>query len=107
MVSYSPNFIVASTGNITLKIDPAVVLATREYVEQRIMEELYKLDNKQSVRVATTANIALAGVQTIDGVVLVAAMPMPMPMLTPTPTPTLMPMPMPISLIRSIPPPSP
>ncbi|PKA79028.1 tail-collar fiber protein [Pseudomonas tolaasii NCPPB 2192] len=66
------NFIVASTGNITLKIDPAVVLATREYVEQRIMEELYKLDNKQSVRVATTANIALAGVQTIDGVVLVA-----------------------------------
>lgn len=66
------NFIVASTGNITLKIDPAVVLATREYVDLRIMEELYKLDNKQSVRVATTANIALAGLQTIDGVVLVA-----------------------------------
>ena len=66
------NFIVSSTGNITLKIDPAVVLATREYVEQRIMEELYKLDNKQSVRVATTANIALAGLLTIDGIVLVA-----------------------------------
>jgi len=66
------NFIVASTGNITLKIDPAVVLATREYVDTRIMEELYKLDSKQSVRAATTANIALAGLQTVDGVVLVA-----------------------------------
>ena len=65
------NFIVASTGNITLKIDPAVVLATREYVDLRIMEELYKLDNKQSVRVATTTNIALAGLLTIDGIVLV------------------------------------
>ncbi|WP_455928804.1 phage tail protein [Pseudomonas fluorescens] len=66
------NFIVTSTGNITLKIDPAVVLATREYVDQRIMEELHKLDNKQSVRVATTANIALAGLLTIDGIALVA-----------------------------------
>ncbi|AZD59961.1 Phage tail fiber protein [Pseudomonas chlororaphis subsp. aurantiaca] len=66
------NFIVSSTGNITLKIDPAVVLATREYVDQRIMEELYKLDSKQSVRVATTANIALAGLQSVDGVALVA-----------------------------------
>ncbi|APC14928.1 phage tail protein [Pseudomonas frederiksbergensis] len=66
------NFIVSSTGNITLKIDPAVVLATREYVDTRIMEELYKLDNKQSVRVATTANIALAGLQVLDGVALLA-----------------------------------
>ena len=66
------NFIVSNTGSITLKIDPAVVLATREYVDQRIMEELYKLDSKQSVRVATTANIALAGLQTIDGVALLA-----------------------------------
>jgi hypothetical protein len=66
------NFIVASTGNITLKIDPAVVLATREYVDTKIQEELYKLDNKQSVLVATTANIALAGLQTIDGVAVPA-----------------------------------
>jgi len=66
------NFIVSSTGNITLKIDPAVVLATREYVDQRILEELYKLDSKQSVRVATGGNIALAGLQTIDGIALVA-----------------------------------
>lgn len=62
------NFIVASAGNITLKIDPSVVLATREYVDTRIQEELYKLDSKQSVLVATTANIALAGLQVIDGV---------------------------------------
>jgi phage-related tail fiber protein len=66
------NFIVASTGNITLKIDPAVVLATRDYVDTRIVEELNKLDSKQSVRVATTANIVLAGLQTVDGVALAA-----------------------------------
>jgi hypothetical protein len=66
------NFIVSSTASITLKIDPAVVLATRDYVDTRILEELYKLDSKQSVRVATTANIALAGLQTLDGVALVA-----------------------------------
>jgi hypothetical protein len=66
------NFIVSSTGNITLKIDPSVVLATREYVDNKILEELYKLDNKQSVRVATTANIALAGLQVLDGVTLLA-----------------------------------
>jgi hypothetical protein len=66
------NIIVSSTGNITLKIDPSVVLATRDFVERRIQEELYKLDNKQSVRVATTANIALTGLQTIDGVSLLA-----------------------------------
>lgn len=64
------NFVVSSAGNITLKIDPAVVLATREYVDARILEELYKLDSKQSVRVATTANIALSGLQSIDGVAL-------------------------------------
>lgn len=66
------NFIVTSTGNITLKIDPAVVLATREYVDTRILDELNKLDNKQSVRVATTSNIALAGLLSVDSVALVA-----------------------------------
>jgi len=64
--------ITSSTANIQLKIDPSVVLATREFVETRIREELYKLDSKQSVRVATTANIALTGLQTIDGIVLAA-----------------------------------
>jgi hypothetical protein len=37
-----------------------------------VRAELEKLDSKQSVRVATTANIALTGLQTIDGVVLSA-----------------------------------
>lgn len=66
------NLIVSSAANISLKIDPAVVLATRDYVDSRILEELSKLDIKQSVRAATTANINLVGLQTIDGVALVA-----------------------------------
>ncbi len=37
-----------------------------------VRAELEKLDSKQSVRVATTANIALTGLQTIDGVALSA-----------------------------------
>lgn len=36
------NFIVTSTGNIQLKIDPAVVLATRSYVDTAILEVLPK-----------------------------------------------------------------
>lgn len=34
------NFIVSSTGNIVLKIDPAVVLATREYVDNKTFASL-------------------------------------------------------------------
>jgi hypothetical protein len=34
------NFIVSNTGNIQLKIDPAVVLATRAYVDSAILEVL-------------------------------------------------------------------
>ncbi|WJM53930.1 phage tail protein [Pseudomonas asiatica] len=66
------NLLVTSATNVELRIDPAVVLATREYVDSRITEEINKLDNKQSVRVATTANIALSGLQAVDGVQLVA-----------------------------------
>lgn len=66
------NLLVSSTQSITLKIDPSVVLATRAYCDGKVAEELAKLDHKQSVRAATTANIALNGLQTIDGVVLVA-----------------------------------
>lgn len=66
------NMIVSNSSNVELKIDPSVVLATRAYVDAKVLEELYKLDNKQSVRVGTTANIALTGLQTIDGVVLIA-----------------------------------
>ncbi|MNJ37699.1 hypothetical protein D3C77_325300 [compost metagenome] len=66
------NMIVSNSSNVELKIDPSVVLATRAYVDAKVLEELYKLDNKQSVRAGTTANIALTGLQTVDGVVLVA-----------------------------------
>lgn len=41
-------------------------IASQAYVQ----EQLQKLDAKQSVRAATTSNITLSGVQTIDGVVL-------------------------------------
>ncbi|WP_405647453.1 phage tail protein [Pseudomonas sp. Ld6] len=66
------NLIVSNTANIELKIDPSVVLATRAYVDGKVLEEINKLDSKQSVRAATTANIALAGLQAVDGVALVA-----------------------------------
>lgn len=64
------NLLVSSTQSITLKIDPSVVLATRAYCDAKVAEELAKLDHKNSVRAATTANIALNGLQTIDGVAL-------------------------------------
>lgn len=66
------NFIVANTASVVLKIDPAIVLATRDYVDTQIVEAMAKMDFKHSVLVATTANIALSGVQTIDGVLLPA-----------------------------------
>jgi len=62
------SLIVSSSSNVQLKIDPSVVLATREWVT----EELARQDFKHSVVVATTANIALTGLQTIDGVALLA-----------------------------------
>ncbi|MDO5940652.1 phage tail-collar fiber domain-containing protein [Burkholderia cepacia] len=63
---------VTNTAAVTLQVDPSIVLATRQYVDDKVTSEVNKLDGKQSVRVATTASIALTGVQTIDGVVLVA-----------------------------------
>ncbi|VVQ11650.1 phage tail protein [Pseudomonas fluorescens] len=66
------NFIVSSSANIVLKIDPAVVLATREYVDLAISEALAKLDHKQSARVAATVPINLSNVQTIDDVAVAA-----------------------------------
>ena len=66
------NFIVANTAQVVLKIDPAVVLATREYVDNAVIEALAKMDFKHSALVATTANIALSGILTIDEVLLPA-----------------------------------
>ncbi len=62
------NLVVSSSSNVELKIDPSVVLATREWVTS----ELAKQDFKHSVVAATTANITLSGLQTIDGVALTA-----------------------------------
>lgn len=64
--------IVSSTAAVQLKIDPSVVLATREFVTTTVAAELAKLDSKQSVRVATTGPITASGMLTVDGVQLVA-----------------------------------
>lgn len=64
--------IVNNTGSVELKIDPSVVLATREYCDSAILTAINRQDAKASVRAATTANIALNGLPTVDGVVLVA-----------------------------------
>lgn len=66
------NMIVSNSSNVELKIDPSVVLATRAYVDSKVLEELNKQDFKHSVLVATTAAITLSGVQTIDGTSVVA-----------------------------------
>lgn len=54
------------TGLLTLSTDPVSALhaATKQYVDNIAVG----LDFKQSVRLATTANITLSGNQTIDGV---------------------------------------
>lgn len=62
------SLVVSSASNVQLKIDPSVVLATREWVT----EELARQDFKHSVVVATTENITLSGLQMVDGVPLVA-----------------------------------
>jgi phage-related tail fiber protein len=62
------NLVVSSASNVQLKIDPGVVLATREFVT----EELAKRDFKHSVLAATTAAVTLSGLQTMDGVALQA-----------------------------------
>jgi len=61
---------VAMTGPLTLSGDPtsAFHAATKNYVDASIQG----LDIKGSCRVATTGNITLSGLQTIDGVSLVA-----------------------------------
>ena len=65
--------VVSSTAAVQLKIDPAVVLATRQYVDTTVADELSKRDFKDSCRVATTGNLAaLSGLINIDGVVIAA-----------------------------------
>ncbi|MGO4813359.1 phage tail protein [Cupriavidus sp. 2MCAB6] len=67
-------FLVGSADAVELKIDPSVVLATRQYCDSAIATELDKRDGKQSVRAATNAKLAaLHGLLTVDGVRLKAA----------------------------------
>ena len=63
-------FQTSNVASVVLQVDNSVVMATRAFVVEHVRDELAKLDSKQSVRVATTANIALTGLQTIDGVAL-------------------------------------
>ncbi|MGJ7514304.1 phage tail protein [Pseudomonas baetica] len=65
-------FETSNAALVTLLIDDTVVKATRAWVTSYVADELAKLDSKQSVRVATTTNIALTGPQSIDGVAVVA-----------------------------------
>lgn len=65
-------FQTSNVASVVLQVDNSVVMATRAFVADYVRDELAKLDSKQSVRVATTVNIALTGLQTIDGVVLAA-----------------------------------
>ena len=61
------NFVVSSSTNVVLLIDPAVVNATRKYVDDSVANAVNRLDFKHSALVATTAPVVLAGVQAIDG----------------------------------------
>lgn len=48
-------------------------LAPRSYVQDYVRSELDKLDAKQSVRVASTTDLVLSGLQAVDGIALVAS----------------------------------
>jgi phage-related tail fiber protein len=65
-------FETSNAALVTLLIDDTVVKATRAWVMSYLAEELGKLDGKQSVRVAATANVVLNGAQQIDDVAAVA-----------------------------------
>jgi len=58
------------SASVALILDPSVVLATRQYVDEVLTVAVNRLDFKQSVRVATTTNLTLSGTQTVDGVTL-------------------------------------
>jgi phage-related tail fiber protein len=64
--------IVSNTSSVQLTVDPSVVLATRDYVDSAIVSAMNRSDYKQSVRVATIANITLSEIQSVDGVALIA-----------------------------------
>lgn len=64
--------IVSDSAAVTLKVDPAVVLATRQYADTAIETAARKRPGKHPVKVAATSNVSTNGEQTIDGVSVVA-----------------------------------
>lgn len=64
--------VVSNTSSVQLTVDPSVVLATRDYVDNAVVTAMNRSDYKQSVRAATTAHVPLTGLQNIDGISLVA-----------------------------------
>lgn len=67
---YKLRFIPSNGELLNPIIDPSIVFASVQYCDNKVANELAKLDNKQSVRAATTGHIALSGEQTIDDVML-------------------------------------
>ena len=65
-------FETSNASLVTWLIDDTVVKATRAWVMSYLAEELGKLDGKQSVRVAATANVVMNSAQQIDGVAVIA-----------------------------------
>lgn len=63
---------VSNTASVTLLVDQSIALATHQYVDNKISSELQKLDWKESVRAATTSQITLSGLHTIDGIALLS-----------------------------------
>lgn len=63
---------VANTSAITLLVDTNIAIANRQYVDSKLAEAMQTLDRKQSARAATTGHITLSGLQTVDGINLVA-----------------------------------
>lgn len=66
-------FQTSNAAIVNLVVDNTVVMASRAFVLDHVKAELAKLDGKNSVKVATTANLgALSGLLTVDGVTLVS-----------------------------------
>ncbi|MCL1861774.1 MAG: phage tail protein, partial [Proteobacteria bacterium] len=67
----------SNADSVTLIIDPSIVTATRQYVDElldvavgQITDRIDRQDAKDSARVATTGAVSLSGLQAIDGVAL-------------------------------------
>lgn len=63
---------ISSTATVNLVIDPAVAIASRDYVDNTLKAELQKRGHKPAVRAATVSAVALNGLRSVDGVSLVA-----------------------------------